>query len=207
MTAYATLDELLAKYRQTIPEDSTLAATLGQALTDAAQGIDSMLGFDFNRHPATETEVRTFDGPSGDRLCVHDGIVPGTATQVEVRTTSTGDWTALDDEDWMEETPEKPGHPAFHLVLTGVGLHSWHRGPRLVRITAAFGWPAVPADVKLANIHRARQLAAWDPTLPGGPIGPEELGMPSGPNRLPDTMWRLKKDYSAWELGIAQCDL
>lgn len=204
---YATREDLLGAYSQAITDDRKLAR-IDKALGSATQEIIDLLGFDFFRHPQSGTETRVLESRAGDALCVHDGVIPDSVTLVELRGSVHSDYTALVATDWDLVTPEKPGFPSFHLGLTGLG--TWGRYPRgryLVRVTAAFGWPAIPASVREATVHRARQLIAWDPTRPGGPLGPEELGVAIGPNRMPDTMYRLRYDYSPWELGLAGCSL
>ena len=206
---YASVEDLLAGYQQDVT-DTKLLAKFHDKLGAATQQITSLLGFDFFRHPAVGSEERLLqvDRRGRGRLCVHDGIASDSVTLVEVRGSTSSAWEELAAADWTLEPPEKPGHPSFHLRLTGAGSWSvFPRGDDLVRVTGAFGWPAVPADVRQATIDRARQLAAWDASRPGGAPGPEELGASVGPNRMPDTMFRLKYDYSAWELGLAQCEL
>lgn len=203
---YASLDDVALGYNQDL-DDRTKARIRG-ALVDASQQITDLVGFDFYRHPQSGTEEFYAESSSSGVLHVHDGIVPGSVTKVEVRTTTSSDWDELAVDDYEVEDPEKRGHPSFHVRLTGAGSWSrWPCGRQLVRITGARGWPAVPASVKRATRDRARQLLAWDPTRPGGPVGPEELGGMPGPNRMPDTMFRLQYDYSGWELGLAQCEL
>jgi hypothetical protein len=204
--AYVSLSEVIGSYNQAL--DSKRKAQLRDAIGDATSEIDDLVGFDFFRHPQTGTETFTVEANGHGRLCVHDGIVPGSVTKIEVRGTVFDTWTELELVDWVLEDPEKPGHPSFHLRLSGLG--SWARFPcgvALVRITGARGWPAVPRSVRRAARDKARQLMAWDATRPGGASGPEELGASVGPNRMPDSMFRLRYDYSAMELGLAQCEL
>jgi hypothetical protein len=204
---YATVDDVLGTYKQAITDEKTLNR-IDQALETATQNIIDLLGFDFFRHPQSGAEARVFESIGGSSLCIHDGVIPDSVTLVELRGSVHSDYTSLVAADWEQERPERPGFPAFHLHLTG--LSTWGRFPggrQLVRVTAAFGWPEIPASVREATVHRARQLLAWDPSRPGGPVGPEELGAPVGPNRMPDTMYRLRHDYGSWELGLAACSL
>lgn len=201
---YASLADVVESYQQDL-DDKTKARIL-DALRDATQQIIDILGFDFFRHPTSGTETFIIGSDRRRRVCLHDGIT--SLTTVELRLTETADWEELEAADWELEGPEKPGHPSFHLRLTGVRTWShFPRGEALVRLTGAKGWPAVPRSARRACRDRARQLLAWDATRPGGPVGPEELGASPGPNRMPDTMYRLRHDYSAWELGLAQCEL
>lgn len=204
---YASVDDVVAGYDQRITNNKLLAR-IHDKLRVATQEIIDLLGFDFFRHPQSGTETRLFAGNGRTRICIHSGLVPGSVSLVEVRDSLDSTWESLAATDWLVDQPSKPGHPLHHLSLSGLG--NWSRypaGDQLVRVTGAFGWPAVPESVREATVHKARQLLAWDPTRPGGPVGPEELGVPLGPNRMPDTMYRLRYDYSVWERGLGGCSL
>ena len=197
---YAPLSAALGRYNQDVPD--ALRTRLDNALRDATQQITELLGFDFFQHQVTDWAPDDVVVRRG-RLCVHEGLVSVEA--VETRGTAYATWEDLPAAHRVLEAPQKPGHPSFHLRLTGLGIARW---PREVRIAAGVrGWPAIPASVAAANVDRARQLVGWDATRPGGASGPEELGAAVGPNRMPDTMYRLRHDYSSWELGLAQCDV
>jgi hypothetical protein len=62
---------------------------------------------------------------------------------------------------------------------------------RGVRLTGVRGWPAIQSDHKAANVAWTRQKLAADPSLPGGPLGPEEFGNPIGPDRWPRAVYDL----------------
>lgn len=201
---YAPLSAVLAGYQQTVPDDAR--TRLDNSLLDATDQISDLVGLAFFTGSAeTWTINELVVSPSG--LCVHDGIV--SLTTVEVRSSVHSDWVELEANEWELVPALKSGYPSFHIRLTGIDANPrWPCGATsAVRLTGIRGWPAVPRSIRRATIDRARQLSAWDASRPGGVTGPEELGTGVGPNRMPDTMYRLKHDYSAWELGLAQCDL
>jgi len=201
---YASIDDVVSSYNQTVPDD--VRTRLYDALRDATAQITSLMGFDVFTHGPEARLVEVVR--RGNRLCVHDGIVPDEDITLELRGGVHSDWEPIDAEHFVVEPPEKPGHPSFHVRLNGLGSRSlFPAGRDTARIETLFGWPAIPDDWRRAARDRARQITSWDPTRPGGPTGPSELGAMVGPNRMPDSMFRLQYDYSAWELGLAQCEL
>jgi hypothetical protein len=204
---YAPLSALTGRYSQDVPAD--MLTRLDGALRDATQQITDLVGFDFFAHEMDDFELDDVTHRTMRGLCVHDGIVSLTA--LETRGSVFDSWVAADVGDYVLERPLKPGHPSFHVRTTGAGvtLFGWPtpRGTGGVRFTGVRGWPAIPRSVAAATVDRARQMVAWDAVRPGGPTGPEDLGVGVGPNRIPDTMFRLRYDYSATELGLTGCDL
>lgn len=190
--AYANLDDLLATFQQPVTDSRRLARSV-QALIDGASQIHDELGFDFFRHPQAGTEARYFHGDGRQRLCVHpDGIASSVYT-VEISFDRGISYQAVPTADtFLEPLNPLVGMPWDHIAFSGVGTYgAFPVGPRAVRVTTAFGWAEVPPSVRRANLSRARQLLAMDPSLPGGPVGPDQLGRPVGFERLPDEMWRL----------------
>jgi hypothetical protein len=201
--AYATLDDLLATFRQRV-DDTVRLARLNQTLIRATQQINSKLKFDFFPHPLTGTETRIYDGDGTDKLCVHEGIYTTAGLLVEISQDSGATFVTVSSGDLYAE-PRNPasGQPYFHLRLTPLSAYrTFPRGRQTVRVTAGFGWAAVPEDVKEATIARARQLVAADPSL-SGVVPLEEVGAFVSVNRLPDPMYQLLRDYSPLELGQA----
>lgn len=197
--AFASLDDLLLRV-SSIPQDTRRLAAMEKALVESADRIRHVLGgWAFWRSPQSGTTQRTFRGTGTDLLHVHAGIV--SLTTVEIRETDDGAWVTVDASDWQllckanpqDEFSRPSGEPWDHLQLTGVTTYSTFprgRTPR-VRLTGAFEWDPIPPHVVGANVDWARQQLAADPSFPGGIVGPDELGRPVGPNRMPDSVWRL----------------
>ena len=193
--SYASVDDFLLRVPQ-IPTDTRRLAAIAEALAEARERVDGEVGYDAFRHPQTGTEARIFHGNGTNLLHVHQGIV--SITTVEIRLSTGGTWIALDADDWFLEAQPgelwaKAGEPYFHLRLSDLSSYTtFPKGENRVRLTGAFGWARPSRRHINANIDWARQDLASSSSFAGGPVGPDELGRPVGPNRLPDSVWRLK---------------
>lgn len=197
--AYASLADILATF-DTPPGDS--AAKLG-ALSDylgvASNEIAQEVGFDFYRHPVTGTETRTLRGSGGSRLHLH-GLLPGLAeapTLIEFLDVWAGTATTVQAADYELEQLDPASGQYDHVYLGGTasGFSRFPDGRRLVRITGAFGFPAIPDAVRKGTIDRAKQLYNADPSMQGGIVGPDEYQSPVVLPRLPDTTYRVIEHY------------
>lgn len=205
--AYATPDRLQLRVPTRPGERSTdRLARYELALLDGRERLDEALGVQgqFFRSPQTGAdEVRVFDARGDGVVHVHAGILE--VNGVRVRLSPTSGWTTYSAGDvaleyWADAgnhaTPPD-GEPYDHVVVTGAGsLLAWPNGRASVELTGAFGWPRIPRRAANANIDWARQALAADPTFAGGTVGPSQLGAPVGPNRMPDSAWRLATDMS-----------
>lgn len=189
--SYASVDDLLLAMRQNI-SDSRFLANAQVRLEETTRDLIREIGYSFFRTPE---ETHRYHGTGDHRLHVHEGIV--SLTTVEMQLTPGGSFVALDPTDYYlegqpDETYRRPGEPFFHIVLEQLGTYrTFPKVRRGVRLTGVFGWPAVLSDHRAANIAWARQKLAADPSLPGGPIGPEEMGSPVGVDRWPRAVYDL----------------
>jgi len=192
--AYATRAEVLATF-DTPPADATKLARIDALLLVAEDEIDREVGHDFNRAPAASTETRLFDGFGGRRLHLHVGVIP--TPTVSFAASFGGTLTAITASDlvWESEDPVTGSYDHVRILGTASGYGAFPIGSQLISITGAFGFAAVPPDVKEATIDRVRQLYAADPALVGGAVGPEEFGRPVIPPRYPQTMWAVIEHY------------
>jgi len=183
--------------------DPRILASMDAALLDGTDRITEELETDFFRHPSAGTEVRLVKGNGSALLHVHGGIV--SITQIRIRQTRLSDWVTLAVTDYDLETMAGDDgnqavatvYPFDHIRLTGGGSYSrWPKGHRLIELTGAYGWPAIPRRAIEANVAMTRQLMAADRTFPGGVITPDEYGRPVLPSRLPDAVYRLKAWHS-----------
>lgn len=193
--SYATLDDLLLTHRQAVT-DTRVLNRYAQVLRETTRDLIRELGdVDFFRHPQAGTEQRILHGAGGDVLHVHEGIVD--LSTVEIRTEFGGSWIALDAADYsleaeLDEPNIPPGTPAFHIRLSPTGTYTaWPKLRSAVRLTMAWGWPAVPADAIGANLAWARQRIGWEPSQPGGTPGPSEYQGGMSGDRLPDQVYRF----------------
>lgn len=200
--AYATLDAFLLR-RGTRPPASTASAILArmeEALVEASSRLDEALGIPglFFQYPQSGTAARVFDG-SGDRvLHIHEGIV--SLSSIRIKTSDSADWETVTVTDarleyWANRgSPHvlPSGEPYDHVVLTGAGTQvTWPKVRAGIELTGVHQWPRVPRTASKGTMDWAAQDLAADMSFPGGVVGPEQVGSPVGPNRMPDSVWRL----------------
>jgi hypothetical protein len=195
-TTYATLEDFNATFDGSVP-DSTSELSITSALEDATAQITAAVGWDFFRHPAsTGTEARVFDGPGGDRLHLHSGLATS-PTLVEIAWDTALTYTSLAAGDWYV-SPSSPdtGEPYDHIYLAEGGSYpTFPTGQRRVRVTAAFGYSAVPTIVKRATVALARQLYRSEMTVPGGLAGPAEFEAAGLSRWWPESTYRMLRHY------------
>lgn len=203
--AYASLGDLLPLF-ETPPKPSRYARLNGLLRTATAELITEMGGRDYFRHPTTGSGSwfgsvgRTYVSRGRDEyglLHVHTGIVA--LDTLEVSQDLGGSFTTVTPGDYVlrganpESTdPLPPGEPAFHVLFTGIGtVQGFPRGVNVVRLTGAYGWPAIPRPVVEGVAERARQLAYADPSFTGSVVGPPEFGAGGQPSeRWPQILYR-----------------
>lgn len=168
-TLYATLADLKAMRRITDTSDDAL---LTRALTAASRQIDQKTGRRFWLDDSATTRVFGASGrttPDG-RLLVDDiGDLAGLL--VETGTPGGTTWTATT---WYETAPANAvpqGAPVTELAPTSGSV--WPGGR--VRVTARWGWPAVPAEISLATLLLASRLFMRKDS-PEGLTGSAEFG-------------------------------
>lgn len=202
--SYATTIDLLQSLQRAGEDDPAILIQMETSLVDGTDRITEELETDFFRHPTAGTEVRLLTGSGSALLHVHYGIV--SLTRVRVATSRyLADWQDLSPTDYDLESrsshdPNQAAatvYPYDHIRLNGTGFYTyWPKGERLVELTGAFGWPAIPRRAVEANVAMARQILSADRTFPGGVISPDEAGRPILPSRLPDAVYRLKAWHS-----------
>lgn len=144
---YTTKDAL--KRNLTTKDGESLEATLDKALAAASDMVDHYCHRRFDR---TAAEARQFALDIETAVVWTDDIA-ALPTTVEIRTTNTDVWTALQAAEWSTRQPQQ-GHPYSALLRIG-GRWPAELFPT-VRVTAEFGWPAVPPSIEQAT----RLLAA-----------------------------------------------
>lgn len=197
--AYASIEDFTAGF-DTAPSSAGKLQFIAQLLGVATEEITQEVGFDFYRSPRVSgTETRILRSPGGTTIHFH-GSLPGLAevpTSIGLATVWGGSFTALDMDDVLSEQFDPASGQYDHLTLAGVasGYSEWPNGAGLLQVTSAFGFAAIPANVRQATVDRARQLFEAAPTPAGGQAGPEEYGLPRSLPRLPDTTWRVIEHY------------
>jgi hypothetical protein len=205
--ANATLDELLGRLPERLPSTSThKLARMERALIDATERLASneLVGYPFMRSPQSGAdEARVVEIDCDGIVHVHGGII--SVTSARIRRSTSADWEAITVTDLQLEywaggnraLAAPDGEPFDHVTLTGRGsLVTWPRTHAGIELTGAWQWPRIPRPAVNATCDLARQMLAADPTFAGAVVGPDQLGRPVGPNRLPDSVYRLNRAMS-----------
>ncbi|WP_274031488.1 phage gp6-like head-tail connector protein [Streptomyces sp. MMBL 11-1] len=195
---YASIEtlRLMLKTQDTDPRDDLLQ----RALTSASRSIDKTCGRRFWLDPAPVTRTyraagRTVAEDDGDVLLVDD---IGDLTGLVVEVGSGTSWSPLS-ADRVEGIPENAlldGRPVTGLLRIGA---PWAHGRTRVRVTARFGWPAIPDDVQQATLIQANRLFKRKDS-PEGVTGSAEWGVVRLSRRDPD-VWNLIEQYVAPGFG------
>lgn len=171
------------------PDDTTRDSLLNKALGASSRGIDRACGrrFYLDEEPVTRTynvRGRISCEADGELLLVDD---IGSTDGLIVQTTGSGALTGY------EASPDNAlldGLPITGLLRV-YGM--WGTPTTRVRITARFGWPAVPEDVAEASLIQAARLYKRKDS-PEGITGSAEWGVVRLSRRDPD-VWGLIEPF------------
>jgi len=172
---YATVTEL--RQRMGIADtNSYVTATLEDALTAASRGIDRYCGRTFGRTEVADASARTFEvsasGIQTDDFWTTDGLIINGVAWASV--------TGVILEPLNGILDGLPGWPFLRITWTSrwpstallPASFEWCAPVTTVDVTAAWGWAAVPADVKSACL----MLAEEEMKLPDTPFGVAGFG-------------------------------
>ncbi|MCY0962981.1 phage gp6-like head-tail connector protein [Streptomyces sp. H27-H5] len=172
-------------------DDDSRDASLEQALNTASRSIDKMTG---RRYWLDAEPVARVYRPHG-RTVVEDG---GTALVVDdigstsglvVETGSAAAWSVVTTWETLPDNALVVGRPVTALLRSG----GWGSGTSRVRVTARFGWPAVPDEVVQATLIQANRLFKRKDS-PEGVTGSADWGVVRLSRRDPD-VWNLIEPY------------
>jgi hypothetical protein len=188
---YVTLAEL--KTQLGIEADDTSRdALLNRARTSASRSIDKTTGrrFWLDAAPVARTfnpRGRIVREDDGDLFLVDD---IGDATGMVVETGSGASWSAVTGYETSPDNALADGKPIMGLLRP---LATWGIATSRLRVTARFGWPAVPDDVAEAALIQASRLYKRKDS-PEGIIGSAEWGVRNLSRRDPD-VWALIEPF------------
>lgn len=188
---YGTLPDL--KLRLNIEtSDTTRDTLLNSALAAASRAIDKACGrrFWLDAAPVQRTfrvHGRVSREPDGDLLLVDD---IGDAAGLIAETGGGGVWSAVSGYETAPENALADGLPVTGLRLL---YGSWGIGTARVRVTARFGWPAVPDEIAEATVIQAARLYRRKDS-PDGITGSAEWGVVRLSRRDPD-VWNLIEPF------------
>lgn len=197
---YATV----ADYRATTATQGA-DADVEDALQAASRLIERELG-DHPRDrvflPDAAASARTFDSLGEPVIWIDDC---GSVTSIEVDTEGAGTFGAavmLPAAPWILPLAESrdptcdPIHALEIIPTADAPYRCWPYGRRRVRVTAVWGWPAVPLPIKRLTILIARQdvdLQIAGATQVFATLDEGALQMAPG---FPSLVSRIKRDYS-----------
>lgn len=174
--SYATLAEL--KTRIGGVTGTTFDNALTEALATASREVEKCTGRQFNK--AASATARVYVARMEGRLEVDDfytttGLVIATDTAANGTYSTTWATTDYQLEPLNGVMDGETGWPYFEIVGVGnYGFPCWQRIAG-VRVTAAWGWNAIPAGVKEATLITAEALFKRK-DAPFGVAGANELG-------------------------------
>ncbi|KJS60694.1 hypothetical protein VM95_19760 [Streptomyces rubellomurinus] len=174
------------------PADTTRDSLLAKALSAAARSIDASCGRRFYLDAAATARTynpngRVLAADGGERLIVDD---LGDTAGLLVEAGTGGVWTAITGYETGPDNALVRGRPVTALVMPA---GTWGSGSTRVRVTARWGWPAVPDDVVQATLIQAARLFRRKDS-PEGVTGSAEWGVVRLSRRDPD-VWALIEHY------------
>ncbi|MFD5057429.1 phage gp6-like head-tail connector protein [Streptomyces sp. NPDC058394] len=181
------------KERLDIPADDTSRDNgLAAALAAASRSIDRATG---RRFWLDEQPVERTYNPRGRVVCQDDGDLLlvddiGAIAGLIVATGSGASATVITGYETSPDNALLDGQSITGLLLPN---GSWGIGTSRVRVTARFGWPAVPDDVGEAALIQAARLYRRR-SSPEGVTGSAEWGVVRLSRRDPD-VWNLIEPY------------
>jgi hypothetical protein len=183
----------ILKERLDIPADDTSRDTaLDAALAAASRSIDRATG---RRFWLDEQPIERVYNPRGRVVCQDDGDLLlvddiGTTTGLIVTTGSGTSFTAITGYETSPDNALLDGQSITGLFLLN---GTWGSSISRVRVTARFGWPAVPDDISEAALIQAARLYRRR-SSPEGVTGSAEWGVVRLSRRDPD-VWNLIEPY------------
>lgn len=173
-------------------DDVSRDVLLNSALAASSRGIDNATGRRFWLDPAAVQRTFRLSGrvvceADGDLLLVDD---IGSITGLVVEAGSGGSYTAVTGYETSPDNALADGKPITGLLRVN---GTWGTATTRVRITARFGWPAVPEDITEAAMIQASRLYKRKDS-PEGIIGSAEWGVRNLSRRDPD-VWALIEPY------------
>ena len=194
-TEYASRADLKA-HLSIEADDTSRDALLDRALKAASRGIDNATGrqgrgFWLDDTPTTRTyrlDGRIVARREGHLLLVDDiGDTDGMVVEVGYITS----WSPVTDYETHPDNALADGRPVTGLLRAGG--HAWALPSSRVRVTARFGWPAIPDDIAEACLIQASRLFKRKDS-PEGVMGSAEWGVVRLSRRDPD-VWNLIEPY------------
>jgi len=179
-------------------DDTSRDTLLTSALASASRGIDKLTGRRFWLDPSAVQRTYRLPGRvvcdiDGDLLLVDD---IGSTAGLVVETGTGTSFTPLTGYETSPDNALADGEPITGLRRVN---STWGSAINRVRVTARFGYPAVPADIAEASLIQASRLYKRKDS-PEGIIGSAEWGVRNLSRRDPD-VWALIEPYCVTGFG------
>lgn len=192
-TEYATLADLKDQMGVEA-SDTSRDDQLAKVLKSASRGIDRATGRRFWLDDtatvrAYRLHARVVCEEDGNVLLVDD-IGDTAGMTVESASTGGGTYTAVTGYETTPDNALADGYPITGLLRPN---SIWGTSFTRIRVTARFGWPAVPDDIAQACLIQATRLYKRRDS-PEGIIGSAEWGVRNLSRRDPD-VWALIEPY------------
>jgi hypothetical protein len=175
--------------------DSGRDDLLNAALAAASRGIDDACGqrfyLDGSASQRTYNPARRICSDASGSLLLTDPI--GSTTGLVVEVGSGDSWAAVTDYETSPDNAITNGRPITGLLRSS-SLWTWsYSGRTRVRVTARWGWPAVPDAITTATLIQASRLYKRKDS-PEGVLGSAEWGAVRLSRRDPD-VWNLIEPF------------
>lgn len=172
-------------------DNDTRDALLEQALNTASRYLDKSTGrrFWLDAEPVARVyrpQGRTVIEDEGTALVVDD---IGSTSGLVVETGSAAAWSVVATWETLPDNALALGRPITALLRSG----GWGSGTSRVRVTARYGWPAVPDEIVQATLIQASRLYKRKDS-PEGVTGSADWGVVRLSRRDPD-VWNLIEPY------------
>jgi hypothetical protein len=175
-------------------EDDSRDALLSSALGTASRSIDRMTGRTFTL--SSDVTARTYrtsrriSVSEEGQLLIIDDI--GSVTGLEVRAGPTDQYSTVTNFEPYPENALALGRPITGLLRIG---GCWTAGRDIrVEVTARWGWPAVPEEIRQATLIQASRLYKRKDS-PEGVLGSAEWGTVRV-SRIDPDVWALVRPYA-----------
>ena len=158
--------------------DTSSDVLLSRAIAAASRGIDRTTGRRFWLDPAPVQRVynphaRVMNDDGGARILVDD---IGTTVGMTVEYGSVGGgWSVITDVETFPDNALADGQPITSLIRPN-SVWGWGDARARIRVTARFGWPAIPDEVVQATQIQALRLYRRKDS-PDGVTGSAEWGV------------------------------
>lgn len=204
--AYAEVDEFKATMARGVTMSDSNIAAIERALTTASRRIEKATGWSRFWKDST-VQVRTFRPDYSGELCVPIGIASASGLVVKTDPDANGTydttWTSGTHFTLQPSDALTDGWPYTSLDVIGSSGYYFpgaYDGRDTVQITAIFGWPEVPAEVKEACILEATTI--WkSPEAPFGAATLGDTGLGMRIRGMHPTAWDLVKDLAKPAVG------